>query len=207
MDNKETTSLMQHLGPFTVRNSLQRRPITSNRNLFRYGGIAAIASAALYVLVLATAITAGGAPSTVGAMLTIVSTLLFLLAIFALYVAHRSESPGLSLIAMLAAAAGTVGGLFLDPTKITPLVGLLALVYGIGLLLFGWLAYRSPNMPRVMGVVIVAGVLSLILAAVAFVGGSTEIFGLLNLVLTVPYVAWLIWLGLHWFWSPAAPQA
>ncbi len=179
----------------------------SNNSLFRYSGFAAIASAVLYILVLATAIAAGGAPSAVGFILTIVSTLLYLLAMFALYITHRSEAPGISLIAVLASAAGSVGGLFLDPTKITALFGLLALVFGIGLLLFGWLAYRSPKMPRGMGVVvIVTGVLSLILAVVAFAGGSAEIFGLLNLVLTVPYVVWLIWLGRYWLTNPTSLQ-
>ncbi|NOH02655.1 MAG: hypothetical protein HND47_12205 [Chloroflexi bacterium] len=180
----------------------------SSNNLFRYGGIPAIASAVLYVLALGTGFATGGAPSAVGMALTVVSILSFLVVVYALYVAHRSEGPGMSLIAMLAAGGGTLGGLFLDPTKITPLFGVVALVYGIGVTLFGWLAHRSPKMPRGMGiVVIVTGVLSLILAAVAFAGGSVEIFGLLNLVLTVPYVVWLIWLGRHWLISPSAPLA
>lgn len=179
----------------------------SNNNLFRYSGIAAISSAVIYVLTLAVGIATGDASSTVGVILTIVSILLFLLVTYALYVVHRRESAGISLIALILAGGGTIGGLFLDPTKITPLFGLVALVYGIGLALFGWLAYRSPKMPRGMGiVVIVTGVLALILAAVAFAGGGIEIFGLVNLILTVPYVVWLIWLGRHWLAGTATPK-
>ncbi len=179
----------------------------SNNNLFRYSGFAAIASAVLYVVSLVMTIATGGAPSAVGFVLIIVSSLLFLLVIGALYRVHRSEAAGMSLTALILAAVGTIGGLFLDPSKITPLFGLVALLFAIGMLLFGWLAYRSPKMPRGMGiVVIVTGALGLVLTAAAFAGSSGDVVGLINLILIVPYVVWLIWLGRHWLANPTSPQ-
>lgn len=171
----------------------------SSNNLFRIGGIAAIVSALLYVVSLGVQIAAAGAPSTLGTALYIVSALLFLVTIVVLYMALRGEAAVLALVALVLLGGLTIWSMFIDPTNISPVFVPLTLAYGIGFILFGWLQYRSSQYPKAIGILaIITGVLGVIMAVALLAGVSMDIFGLLNLLLSVPYVIWLIWLGRHW---------
>jgi hypothetical protein len=67
----------------------------------------------------------------------------------------------------------------------------------MGALILGWLAYRSPRLTRGIGsAALLTGVLSLAMRPF-ILAGSTDLVGLLNLILSVPYLVWLVWLGWH----------
>jgi len=168
----------------------------SNNNLFRYGGIAAIISGVLYVLSLGMGF--AGITGTLGTAVYAISTLLLLVALVVLYIDLRTESAMLALFALIMLGALTIWSLFLNPVNITPIWGPLTVGYGIGFVIFGWLQRRSSRYPKGLGVLaIVTGILSLIAGIALLAGISANIFGLLNLILTVPFVIWSVWLGLH----------
>lgn len=165
-----------------------------NTNLFRIGGIAAIASAILYVLSLGVAFT--GSTGSLGTTLYIVSSLLFLGVLIVLYVELRIEAALPVLIALTLLGALTIWSLFLNPTEISPIFGPFALAYGIGFVLLGWLQHRSSRYPNGTGVLaIVTGVIAVIAGVALIAGASIDVFGLLNLALSVPFVIWLVWLS------------
>ena len=173
----------------------------SSNNLFRIGGIAAIASAVLYLVSLGVQFTAIGAPSKLGNALYIASSLFFLVVIVVLYMVLRSEAAALALMALVGLGGITIWSIFIDPTAafISPVFGPLTLAYGIGFIIFGWLQYRGSQYPKGIGILaVITGVLNVIMAMTLFAGTSMDIVALLNLILGVPYVIWLIWLGQHW---------
>jgi len=166
----------------------------NNQSIIRYGGIAAIASAVLYVLSLGIAFT--GSTGGLGTTLYIISSLFFLAAIVVVYMELRSEAAMPALFALLLLGALTIWSMFIDPTEISPVFGPLTLAYGIGFILFGWLQRRSLRYPNGMGnLALAAGVIAVIASIALMAGASADIFGLLNLVLSVPYLIWLVWLG------------
>ena len=174
----------------------------SNKNLFRYGGIVAIVSAVLYVLSLGMSF--AGITGILGTALYAIGSLLLVAALVVLYMDLRTESALLALLALLLLGALTIWSLFLDPTNITPVWGPFTVCYGIGFVIFGWLQRRSSRYPIGLGVLaIVTGILSLIAGIALMAGVSADIFGLLNLILTVPFVIWSVWLGLHFLKAKA----
>lgn len=169
----------------------------NGQSLFRYGGIAAIVSALLYIVSMVVWMGAGeaAAPPLAAAMYA-VSSVIFLVTLYALYALHRDEAPGLSLAALLLLGISMVASLFIDPTDLgNPLVYALTCGYGLGVLLLGWLAYRSPRLPTGVGILaLVMGVLSLAML-VPMVMGAGEVVGIVNLVVGIIYIVWLMWLG------------
>lgn len=174
----------------------------NNQSLFRYGGIAAIVSAGLYVLSLGLAI---GGSIGLGSALYIISSLLLLVVLIVLYLELRPEAALPALIGLVLLGALTIWSMFIDPMEISPIFGPLALAYGIGFVLFGWLQHRSPGTPNGLGNLAVAtGVIAAIAGIALMAGASADVFGLLNLVLSVPFVIWLVWLGLYYLKGKAA---
>lgn len=140
-----------------------------NQSLFRYGGFAAILSAVLYVLSLGVSMSGGAG---LGATFYILSSIFFLAVIIIEYLHLREQSN---------------------------LLALLGLIYGVGFILFGWLQLRSPERPKGLGyLAMVTGGLSLVGGVTLFAGASFDVFGLFNLALSVPYVIWLVWLGVRY---------
>ncbi|MBM3126567.1 MAG: hypothetical protein FJZ87_16105 [Chloroflexi bacterium] len=168
----------------------------SNNNLFRYGGIAAIANAILYVLSLGMGF--AGITGILVMVIYAVSSLLLVVALIVLYVDLRAESAMLALLALVLLGALTIWSLFLDPTNITPIWGPFTVVYGIGFVIFGWLQRNSSRYPNGLGVLaIVTGVVAVIAGIALMAGANADIFGLLNLILTVPFIIWSVRLGMH----------
>lgn len=166
----------------------------NNQTLFRYSGLAAIASAILYVLSLGVSF--AGSTGGLGTVLYIISSLLFLVVITALYGQLRTEAGPVALAALVLLGALTIWSFFIDPTQSSPVFGPLALAYGVGFILYGWLQRRSSHYPNGLGnLAIVTGVISVAAGIVLLAGASFDIFGLFNLILSVPYVIWLIWQG------------
>lgn len=180
----------------------------SNSNLLRAGAIAALLSALTYIVSIVIMFASGSNPSPLGMVLYAASSLLSLVVIVALYMVHRAESALLSLVALIATGAGTVLSLFMASFEISPMFVLTAVLYGGGGLLFGWLGHRSTQMPRGLGLTLMAmGVMSFVMLSAGLAGGGAEAMGVLNLVLTVPYIIWLVWLARHWLKSPAVAMA
>ena len=168
----------------------------SNNNLFRYGGIAALLSAVLYILSLGMGF--AGITGILGTAVYAISSLLLVVALFVLYMDLRAESAMLSLLALLLLGALTIWSLFLDPMNITPVWVPLTLGYGIGFVIFGWVQRSSSRYPNGLGVLaIVTGVVAVIAGIALMAGVSADIFGLLNLILAVPFIIWSVWLGMH----------
>ncbi len=168
----------------------------SNNNLFRYGGIAAIVSAVLYVLSIGMGF--AGVTGILGTVVYAISSLLLVVTLVALYVDLRAESAMLALLALILLGSLTIWSLFLDPTNISPVFGPITVVYGIGFVIFGWLQRNSSRYPKGLGVLaIVTGVVAVIAGIALMAGASADIFGLFNLILTVPFIIWSVWLGMH----------
>lgn len=172
----------------------------NNASVIRYGGIAALVSAALYVLSMVLWMSAGTAdsPPLATASYT-VSQLIFFVTLYALYLIHRDEAPTLALVGVLVLIASIGASLFIDPTDSgNPIVQLLTIGYGIGGLILGLLAYRSFRLTKGIGIAaMLTGLLSLVMLPFMLTGASADLVGLLNLAVSVPYLVWVVWLGRH----------
>lgn len=174
----------------------------NNQSLFRYGGIAAIVSAALYVLSLGVVFSGH---ASLGSIVYIISSIFFLVAIAVVYMDLRSAGNWPALIGLLLLGIMTIWSMFIDPTNISPIFIPLTLAYGVGFALFGWVQLRSSGHPNGLGYLAIAtGVIAVIAAIAVMAGASADVFGLLNLVLSVPYLIWLVWLGVNYLKGKAA---
>ena len=150
----------------------------NNQSTLRYGGIAAIATALLYTVSIVLWIGAGesAAPPPDAAAAYAASSLVVLVTLYALFVIHRSESPVIALIAVLLLAVSSVASILMDPTNLEiPMVLILTVAYGIGTLMLGWLAYRSPRMSLGMAILLfLIGLLSLGMTPFMLMGSDTS---------------------------------
>ncbi|MBI5654020.1 MAG: DUF4386 family protein [Chloroflexi bacterium] len=168
----------------------------SNSNLFRIAGYAAFLTLVLWI---------GGFgigavnPALVGPFLAIAS-IVFLVVVYALYVVHRAESSGLTLAAALLTAIGLIVSILAGDPSVpanATMYGVSAIIFGAGVVLFGWLAFNSGKMPRGLAIAaLIAGALSLI-AGFFYLGGVglLDIANLLNFGSIIPFFVWMIWLG------------
>jgi hypothetical protein len=168
----------------------------SNNNLFRYGGIAAIASAVLFIVSMGLSI-AGS--TTLGTQIYWASSILFLGALAVLTMTLQRVSQPLAILALVMLGGTTIWSLFIDPTQPNDIFGPLALIYGAGFVLYGWLQYRSAEYTNTLSYLAFAtGGLSMVGGIALLAGGSIDIFGVLNLILSVPFVIWLVQMGRRW---------
>ena len=80
----------------------------NTQSLFRYAGIAGLISIVAFFLAFALPAMLGEANSALVMVVYAVNLLTSLVPLFALYVIHRSEAPGLSLAAFVAATASSL---------------------------------------------------------------------------------------------------
>jgi hypothetical protein len=170
----------------------------SNSNLFRIAGYGAILSPVLWIVALGV----GALNPALTSPLLVVASIIFLPAVYALFVVHRAESFGLALSAALLTAIGLIVGTFAGDPSVpanAPLYGGSSIIMGAGIVLFGWLAYKSTKMPRGLAIAaLITGVLTLLGGITYLAGiGTTALGNLLNYGLIIPYIVWMIWLGRH----------
>jgi hypothetical protein len=181
----------------------QGEPTVSSNNLFRLGGAAAIVSAILYVVSLGVQF--AGSTGNLGQALYVASSFLFLAVLVILYLELRSATGLLALAGLILLGATTIWSLFVDPAQMSPLMGVLVVIYGAGFILFGWAQRSSSRYPGAVGLLaLITGALAIIAGVALIAGASFDIFGVFNLALSVPFVVWLVWLGLIWFRSRTA---
>jgi hypothetical protein len=168
----------------------------ANSNLFRIAGYAAFLGPLLWIIALGAAVI----NPTITVILFGVASIVFLVVIYALYVIHRAEASGLALVAALLSAVGLIVSLFTGDPSVpanATLYGISTVVFGGGIILFGWLAYKSAKMPRGLAIAaLIAGIISLI-AGIAYLGGTgmADLANLLNTLSIIPFIVWMIWLG------------
>lgn len=168
----------------------------SNNNLSRLAGYAAIVGPLIWIVALG----AGAVNPAITGPLLVVGTLVFLVVVYALYFVHRVESSGLALGAAFLTTVGMIASLFAGDPSVpanATLYGVSTVVFGVGIVLFGWLAYNSAKMPRGLAIAaLLSGVISLA-AGIAYLGGSglLDLANLLNFGSIIPFFVWMIWLG------------
>ncbi|HHY54053.1 MAG TPA: hypothetical protein GYA08_01325 [Chloroflexi bacterium] len=171
----------------------------NTQSIIRLGGIAAIVCVVLYFASIGLWMGAGTESSPpLATAAYMASQAMFFVTLYALYLIHRDESPALILVGVLVLGISIAASFFVDPTDTSnPMVLYLTIGYGVGGLILGWLAYRSPRLSKGIGIAaLLTGALSL--AMVPFIlAGAADMVGLLNLLLSLPYLVWLGWLGWH----------
>jgi hypothetical protein len=177
------------------------------QSLFRYAGVAGLISVVTFFLALALPAMLGSANSTLVMVVYAINLLSSLVPLFALYVVHRAEAPGLSLAAFVAAAASSLLSFGADPSNVaSPLMLIVTMLYALAGLLYGWLGVRSARVPRGIGVTaLVVGGLAALAAALAL-AGVVEPAGMLLMVANLAWVAWFVWLS-YYFLSSRSPAA
>jgi hypothetical protein len=166
-------------------------------SLFRIGGIAAILSVIAYIVSLGAQF--AGNPGGLGQPIYLVSTLLFLVALVVLYLELRSTAGLLALAGLILLGATSIYSFLIDPAQPSSAFGPLSLLYGLGFILFGWAQRGSDRYPNLVGLLaLITGALAIIAGIALFAGASFDIFGLFNLLLSIPFVIWLAWLGKIW---------
>jgi hypothetical protein len=169
----------------------------NTQSIIRLGGIAAIVCAVLYVASIGLWMGAGTESSPpLAAAAYVASQAIFFVTLYALYLIHREEAPALILVGVLVLGISIAASFFIDPTDVkNPVVLYLTIGYGVGGLILGWLAYRSPRLGKGIGIAaLLTGAFSLVMVPF-MLAGSAELVGLLNLLVSLPYLVWLGWLG------------
>jgi hypothetical protein len=167
----------------------------ANKNLFRIAGWCALVTG---VIMVAFHVVPAGLPVIVGMVLSIVDLLGLTIVFYALYVAHRAESAGLSLAGLilwlLAFVLNLIGLLTSLVNPFLSNVG--SLLWALPFLIFGVLALRSASMPRGLAVLaLLTGAVFLILGVAGFMGSAAIVDGG-NLVADILMLAWIVWLGI-----------
>jgi hypothetical protein len=162
-----------------------------NDRLFRTAGWCALVTALLLLLI--PVIQSG--PPAIGMILNIAILLGITFVFYALYVAHRAESGGLSLVGLILWLLSLVLTLLGFLTTLSnSLSSLGSLLWALPFLIFGYLAWRSDRMPRLFAVlVLLIGVLYLLLGLAGFMG-SAGFINVGNLVGDILMLVWLVWL-------------
>lgn len=170
----------------------------NTQSLFRYAGIAGLISIVAFFLAFALPAMLGEANSALVMVVYAVNLLTSLVPLFALYVIHRSEAPGVSLAAFVAAATSSLLSFGVDPSNLaSPLMLTVTVLYAVGALLYGWLGMRSARLPRGIGVTaLIVGCLAA-LAAVAAPAGAVEPAGMLLMAANLAWVVWFVWLSYY----------
>lgn len=172
----------------------------NNQSLFRIGGIAAIACAVLYIASLALTI---AGLTAISQPIYILSSLLLVVALGVLTMALLPRNRALAILAFVLAGGTTLWSLTLDRAALDASWWSLVVLYGLGYLLYGWLQYTGSA--RTLGILaLVTGGLLVIAGVLLLAGISIEIFDLLNLALTIPFVIWLILMGRGWLQGKTA---
>ena len=167
----------------------------SNKQLFQIAGWCAFVTG---LVMLAFHVFPGGVPAALGMFFTIITLLGLTVVFYALYVAHRAESAGLSLAGLVLWLLVFVLNLFVLVTNNANafLSNLGSLLWALPFLIFGLLAWRSTKMPRGVAVLaLLAGAVGLVLSVAGFMG-SAAIVDSGNLVLDILMLAWVVWLGI-----------
>ena len=163
----------------------------SNTKLFRIAGWCALVAA---LSMLAAVVFFMIAP-TVGGILEILFLLLLIVIFYALYVAHRSESKGLSLAGLiLLIAAILVDVVSMQNYGNITLGNLWYLLFSLPFLIFGFLAFRSSRMPRGLAVLALLAGVTYFIAAVGGFLGSQAIAENVSSISILFVLAWLVWL-------------
>jgi len=168
----------------------------TNNKLFRTAGWCALVGAILLPLAMVLFILSGTAPlaGMIGMIFEILSLLLLVFVFYALSIAHRSESKWLGFAGMIIMIAAIVVDVVSQQNGSTFLFGLWYLLFSLPFLIFGYLAFRSAQMPRVLAVLV------LLAGGITFAAG---IFGLLGnpdmadslQTFSIPFMlAWEVWL-------------
>jgi uncharacterized membrane protein YwaF len=131
----------------------------------------------------------------VGGILEIISLLLLIFVFYALYIAHRTESKGLSLagLILLIAAIGVDIVSMANYGNIT-LSNLWYLLLSLPFLIFGFLAFRSQRMPRGLAVVALLAGVTFFIAGVVGLLGSPDMADNISLLSILLMLVWLVWL-------------
>ena len=171
----------------------------NTQSIIRLGGIAAIVCVVLYFVSIGLWMGAGTESSPpLATAAYMASQAIFFVTLYALYLIHREEAPALTVVGVLVLAISIGASFFIDPTDMNnPVVLYLTIGYGVGGLILGWLAYRSPRLSKGIGIAaLLTGAFSLIMVPF-MLAGQAELVGLLNLLVSLPYLVWLGWLGWH----------
>lgn len=157
----------------------------SNTNLFRFAGWSAILSIlfsfGMFALI-------GGGRGGAFMVVSIIAALFTFLALYGVYVFHRSQAATLSLAMLVCGAVGLIlENLGMGPD--TPMGMVTSAIYGTTFLLVGYLGYGNAQMPRWLAIcAYVVG-----FASLATAGASA--LGQVSVASTVPMVLFLAWIA------------
>lgn len=163
----------------------------SNNKFFRSAGWWAFASAVLMI----ASIVALYVAYNVGEILLTIFFLLLIVIFYALYIAHRSESNGLSLAGLILAfpAIGMAIAANLNGDNI--IISYWGyLIVSLPFLIFGFLAFRSTRMSRGLAVVTLLTGVTYLISGVSGLLGSQAIAGSVSTLSTLLTLVWLVWL-------------
>jgi hypothetical protein len=166
----------------------------NNYQFFRVSGWCALVTALLMVGI---HLVPSGTSSILGMVIAIGTLLGLTIVFYSLYVAHRAQSVGLSLVGLIFWVLAFGLNIISMVTNISTFLGYLgSLFFLLPFLIFGFLAYRSDRMPRGLAVVAFLSGVSLLFATIAGLIGNEAVVNILNLVADIFMLVWLVWLSI-----------
>ena len=167
----------------------------SSNVLARVAGWSSILSVLVFVVSFILTGLNSGKDTPLTTVLFLVSNVLIVPVFYALYVFHRAQAQMIALIALILGTISMVLALFAPtPTSNPLLFQASSALFGIAILIFGYLGFQNAKMPRALAIsAILIGVVAL--AATALALSSNAMSDMLGLVLIILYLVWALWLG------------
>ena len=161
-----------------------------NNKFFRFAGWWAFASAVLLIASFVFLYIAHD----IGDILLTVFFLALIVTFYALYVTHRTESSGLSLVGLILVFPAVGVAIAANNSNNTILSYWLYLLVSLPFLIFGFLGFRSAKMPRGLAVVTLLAGVTYLISGVAGLLRSEAIAGNVSMLSTLLVLVWLVWL-------------
>jgi Domain of unknown function (DUF4386) len=168
----------------------------THNKLFRTAGWCSLVAAISIPFALISFILSGTAPSAgmIGMIFEILSLLLLVFVFYALSIAHRAESKWLGFAGLILFIASIVMDILSQQAQSAVLFGVYYMLFSLPFLIFGYLAWRSNRMPRLLAV------LALLTGGITFIAGVIDLFGKQNMADSIQSIsilfmlAWEVWL-------------
>jgi hypothetical protein len=176
----------------------------SGNKLFRTAGWCALVGALAMVAAVILFMLSGSAPiaGTIGAILEYISLLLLIIVFYALFIALRSESNGLSITGMVLLLAAILVDIIANVVYgNTTFSNFWYLLLSFPFLIYGYLGFRSGKMSRGFAVVGLLTGATYLISGVGGLLGSQAVSDGVSTIATLLMLVWVFWVW-RVLWSP-----
>ena len=167
----------------------------TSKVLARIAGWSSILSVLVFIVAFVLVAASSGTDTPLTIALFLISSVFIAPVFYALYVFHRSQAQAITLTALIVGIIAVgLSVIAPTPTSNALLFNTSSVLFGIAILIFGYLGLQNAEMPRPLAIIaILTGIMALVATALTL--GALAIADLLSLAFIVLFLVWASWLG------------